>query len=46
VKPESARVHLSKRLADVLVALARVEPERALARLTREERERVPRQGI
>ncbi len=36
-----ARAHLPKRLADVLVALARVEPERALARLTREERERV-----
>ena len=36
-----ARAHLPKRLADVLVALARVELETALARLTREQRERV-----
>jgi predicted Rossmann fold flavoprotein len=36
-----ARAQLPRRLADRLVALARVDPERALARLTREERSRV-----
>ncbi|HEY8121878.1 MAG TPA: aminoacetone oxidase family FAD-binding enzyme [Myxococcota bacterium] len=36
-----ARAHLPKRLADALVARSGVDPDRALARLTREERRRV-----
>lgn len=39
-----ARAHLPKRLADALVARSGVDPERALARLTREERARVAEQ--
>ena len=38
------RAHLPKRLADALVARAGVDPERALARLTREDRTRVAEQ--
>ena len=39
-----ARAHLPRRLADLLVARATVDPERALARLSRDERARLAEQ--